>query len=70
MPNMETQDTGRVYSIRDVADRLHLRYKTVWKWCRIDKTVRCVVYPSGTLRIPEAELRRLMDAEQSKHKDE
>ena len=60
MPNMDTQDNGRVYSIRDVADRLHLRYKTVWKWVRIEKTVRCIVMPSGTLRIPESELRRLM----------
>jgi predicted site-specific integrase-resolvase len=60
MPNMETQDNGRVYSIRDVADRLHLRYKTVWKWVRVEKTVRCIVYPSGTVRIPESELRRLM----------
>jgi predicted site-specific integrase-resolvase len=60
MQDMNTQDNGRVYSIRDVADRLHLRYKTVWKWCRVDKTVRVVVYPSGTVRIPESELRRLM----------
>lgn len=60
MQDMGTQNIDRVYSIRDVADRLHLRYKTVWKWCRIDKTVRCIVMDSGTLRIPEAELQRLM----------
>jgi len=52
-------DAGRVYSIRDVADRLRLPYRTVYKWCRIDRTVRVVYYPSGKVRIPEAELRRL-----------
>jgi hypothetical protein len=60
MQGMITQDTGRVYSISEVAQRLGKRYKTVWKWCRIDKTVRCIVWPSGSIAIPESELRRLM----------
>jgi predicted site-specific integrase-resolvase len=65
MPNMDTQDNGRVYSISDVADRLGVRYKTVWKWCRKDKTVRIIVWPSGSVRIPESELQRLLRAEPS-----
>lgn len=60
MPDMDTQDSGRVYSISDVAARLGVRYKTVWKWCRKDKSVRCIVWPSGSVRIPESELRRLL----------
>ena len=63
MQDMGTQDMGRVYSIRDVADRLGVRYKTVWKWCRVDKTVRCIVWPSGSVRVPEAELQRLLTGE-------
>lgn len=57
---MDTQDNGRVYKLSEVARRLNVEYKTVWKWCRVDKTVRVVVWPSGSLRISEAELRRLM----------
>lgn len=60
MLDMETQDNGRVYKLSEVARRLNVSYKTVWKWCRVDQTVRFVVWPSGSLRISEAELRRLM----------
>jgi predicted site-specific integrase-resolvase len=60
MLDMETQDIGRVYTLSEVAQRIGKSYKTVWKWCRVDKTVRVVVWPSGSLGIPEAELRRLM----------
>ena len=63
MPNMGTKSTAPLYSIREVADRLDVKYKTVWKWCRVDKTVRCIVWPSGSVRVPEAELQRLLTGE-------
>jgi predicted site-specific integrase-resolvase len=63
MPNMGTESTGRVYRIRDVADRLGVSYKTVWKWCRVQKTVNCIIWPSGSVRVPEAELQRLLTQE-------
>ena len=60
MSDMTMQDNGKLYSVGEVAALLGLAYKTIWKWCRVTKTLRCIVLPSGTLRIPEAELRRLM----------
>lgn len=51
---------ARMYSIKEVAERLGLSYKTVWKWTRKNNTVRAVVYESGTVRIPESELMRLL----------
>jgi predicted site-specific integrase-resolvase len=52
-------DMDKLYSIQEVADHLGLSYKTIWKWCRVEKTVRVVVLDSGTIRIPGAELQRL-----------
>lgn len=51
---------ARMYSIREVAERLGLSYKTVWKWARTDNIIRCVVYETGTVRIPESEVLRLL----------
>ena len=51
----------KVYSISDVAHLLGVRYKTVWKWCRVDKTVRYIMWDSGSLRIPASEVARLLE---------
>lgn len=60
MQRMNNEGAERLYKLSEIADRLAIKYKTLWKWCRIEKTVRVIVMDSGSLRIPESEVERLL----------
>ncbi|MCD6360541.1 MAG: helix-turn-helix domain-containing protein [Armatimonadetes bacterium] len=49
----------RLYRVSEVADILRVTKQTVYNWIRGGK-IKAVRLPSGSLRIPESEVKRIL----------
>jgi excisionase family DNA binding protein len=60
---MPEEEVERLYTIHEVAKLLGLSYITVWSWIRKGKVkaVKLGTSPKAPVRIPEGEVKRLLE---------